>query len=70
MSSIYKKCECSKFDDVTLTEILGSVFNFALNCYQKAPLFIPVGHFNRKEKTMIFEQLASAANNVICEVAC
>ena len=51
---------CFKFHDVTLTEILGLVFTFALNYYQAASFFIPGGHFSWK-KAMIFGWLAIAA---------
>ena len=65
-SSMYENWKCFKFHDVTLTWILGFVFIFASNCYQTASLFVPGGHFNKKNND--FWALGKSSN-VICEVS-
>ena len=57
---MYENCACFIFHDVTLTQILGVVFDIASSYYHTILFFIPGGHFNGK-KTMIFGQFASAA---------
>ena len=56
---MHKNYDCFKFNDVTLTWMLGHAFIFAPNYYQTSSIFILEGHFNQEKN--IIEQLASAA---------